>query len=183
MALVKWTRDGYGMLERNRVQTHNIEAQCELDATVFANGAEVGSIVAVNKVTGKIGLSGGILGLLANAERLYDPAHMGLKNYHVEAGEMGVVIFLEKGNTFTTNTLCFDSTAYTDIAAVKAALAAGTAVYGIQEANSGQIQLVPAAGLNGSDGKPLDIALILRAVKSTTMPDGQAAIKFIVEKA
>lgn len=172
MALVKWARDGYGMLERNRVQTHNIEAQCELDATVFANGAEVGSIVAVDKAAGKIKLEGPIYGLLANAERLPDPLHAGLKNYHVKGGDMGVVIFLEVGNTFTTNTLCYDSTDFADKDAVKTALAAGTAVYGVQDATSGQIQLVDTIG----EG----VTFVLQAVKFTTMPDGQDAIKFIV---
>ena len=171
MALVKWARDGYGMLERNRVQTHNIEAQCELDAAVFANGAEVGSIVAVDKAAGKVKLAGPIYGLLANAERLADPAHMGLKNYHVKGGDMAVVIFLEKGNTFTTNTLCYEDTDFATKAAVKEALDGGTAVYGIQDTTSGQIKLVKSAG---------DAALVLQAVKLTTMPDGQDAIKFIV---
>ena len=49
MALVKLAKEGYGQLERNRFQNHNIEAQCELDASAFPNGAEVGSIVAVDK--------------------------------------------------------------------------------------------------------------------------------------
>lgn len=171
MALVKWARDGYGMLERNRVQTHNIEAQCELDAAVFADGAEVGSIVAVDKAAGKVKLEGPIYGLLANAERLPDPLHAGLKNYHVKGGDMAVVIFLEVGNTFTTNTLCFDDADFADKAAVKEALAAGEMVYGVQDAASGQIQLAKAAG---------DAALVLQAVKFTTMPDGQDAVKFIV---
>ena len=170
MALVKWARDGYGMLERNRVQTHNIEAQCELDAADFPNGAEVGSIVAVDKVAGKIKVDGPIYGLLANAERLADPAHMGLKNYHVKGGDMGVVIFLEKGNTFTTNTLCYDNAVFANEAAVKADFEADEAIYGIQ-GDYGQIKLVKDAG---------DAELVLRAVKFTTMPDGQAAIKFIV---
>ena len=173
MALVKWARDGYGMLERNRVQTHNIEAQCELDAAVFANGAEVGSIVAVDKAAGMIKLEGPVYGLLANAERLPDPLHAGLKNYHVKGGDMGVVIFLEKGNTFTTNSLCYDDSVFADKMAVRDAINGGEMVYGVQDATSGNIQLVKEMG---------DAAVVLHAVKFTTMPDGQDAVKFMVIK-
>ena len=123
MALVKLAKEGYGQLERNRFQNHNIEAQCELDASTFANGAEVGSIVAVDKPAGKIKLVGEVYGLLSNAEVLYNPMEMGLKNYHVEPGKMAVVNFLEVGNTFTTNTVKYDEAAYANgMADIKAAL-------------------------------------------------------------
>lgn len=170
MALVKWGRDGYGQLERNRVQTHNVESQCLLDATAFPNGAEVGSIVAVDKPNAAIKLTGEIYGLLANAEVLYNPMAMGLKNYHLEAGKAASVLFLEKGNTFTTNTLVYDNAAFANEAAVVSAIVNG-AVYGAQDSNTGNIALVNAAPSEG---------LALQAVKATTMPDGQKAVKFIV---
>lgn len=171
MALVKWGRDGYGQLERNRVQTHNVESQCLLDATVFPNGAEVGSIVAVDKPNAAIKLAGNIYGLLANAEVLYDPMAMGLKNYHLEAGKAASVLFLEKGNTFTTNTIVYDNSVYANEAAIASALTSGTAIYAAQDSTSGQIALASAAPSTG---------LALQVVKKTTMPDGQSALKFIV---
>ena len=176
MANVKITKDGYGQLERNRVQTHNVEAQCAIDATAFPNGAEVGSIVAVDKPAGKIKLTGNVYGLLANAERLYNPAEMGLKNYFVKPGDMGVVIFPEVGNTWTTNTVEYDNAAYANgLTDVKAALANASAVYGVQDATTGYTALV-SASTNAPGG------LVLQVVDVTTMPDGQDAIKFIVVK-
>lgn len=175
MALVKLTKEGYGQLERNRFQNHNIEAQCELDASVFANGAEVGSIVAVDKPAGKIKLTGAVYGLLSNAETLYNPLAMGLKDYHVEPGKMAVVNFLEVGNTFTTNTVEYDDTAYANgIADIKAALASETAIYGAQDSTNGYIALASSMAASG---------VALQVVRTSTMPDGQDAIKFIVLRA
>lgn len=181
MALVKWTRDGYGQLERNRIETDNIESQCELNATAFPNGAEVGSIVAVDKATGKLNLTGGPLGILANAEKLYYPTQMGLKNYHVEGGKMGSVIFPNVGNTWTTNTITYDNGAYANDAVVISAVAnTNGAVYGVQCSTTGEVQLVNASTTTVNGITLPASSLVLRAVKNTTMPDGQKAIKFIV---
>lgn len=175
MALVKLTKEGYGQLERNRFQTHNIEAQCELNASAFANGAEVGSIVAVDKPAGKIELVGDVYGLLSNAEVLYNPLEMGLKNYYVKPGAIGVVNFLEVGNTFTTNTVEYDSSVYANgMADIKAALASGTALYGAQDSSNGYIALSVNKAASG---------VALQVVKASTMPDGQEALKFIVLRA
>lgn len=174
MALVKLAKEGYGQLERNRFQNHNIEAQCELDASAFPNGAEVGSIVAVDKPAGKIKLEGSIYGLLSNAEVLYNPAHMGLKDYHVEPGKMAVVNFLEVGNTFTTNTVEYDSATYANgMVDIKAALANG-AIYGAQDSTNGYIALDANMAASG---------VALQVVRASTMPDGQDAFKFIVLRA
>lgn len=175
MALVKLAKEGYGQLERNRFQNHNIEAQCELDATAFANGAEVGSIVAVDKPAGKIKLTGEVYGLLSNAEVLYNPMEMGLKNYHVEPGKMAVVNFLEVGNTFTTNTVEYEGTSYANgMVDIKAALANGTAIYGAQDSTNGYIAL---------DASKASAGVVLQVVRASTMPDGQDALKFIVLRA
>ena len=175
MALVKLAKEGYGQLERNRFQNHNIEAQCELDASTFANGAEVGSIVAVDKPAGKIKLVGEVYGLLSNAEVLYNPMEMGLKDYHVEPGKMAVVNFLEVGNTFTTNTVKYDEAAYANgMADIKASLASGDAIYAAQDSTDGYIAL---ASTKASEG------VALQVVRASTMPDGQDAWKFIVLRA
>ena len=179
MAIERLTHDGYGMLERNRVDPVNMESQCELDAKEFPNGAEVGTIVTVNKAAGKVQKYSTNehkmpAGILANSERLYDQYHQGLKNYHVEPGKMASVLFLEKGHTFTTNTVCYNrdnSTGYTNEAALITALkAAGDPVYAGVSAD-GIIQIWKS----DEDGTRL-----FQVVKYTTMPDGQPAVKFIV---
>lgn len=172
MAIVRLAHDGYGMLERNRVNPENIEAQCELDATVFTTGAEVGTIVAVDKAAGKVKLAGDLKGILCNSEMLYDPRKSGLKNYHVEGGKMASVLFLEDGNTFTTNTVCYDSTEFADEAALATALKGTTATYGIPDATTGVIKVTATK-----------TSAPFTAVKLTTMPDGQKAVKFIVTNA
>lgn len=171
MSFKRLSHDGYGMLERNRVFPTSMESQCELDSTDFPNGAEVGQIVAVDKANGKIKKTGDLKGLLVNSERLYDQYHMGLKNYHVEPGAMATVLFLEDGNTFTTNTVGYDDGEYTAedanlIPALKAA--DSTPVYGDIDATNATIKLTATKGTS-----PFQV------VKLTTMPDGQRAVKFI----
>ena len=179
MAIERLIHDGYGMLERNRVDPVNMESQCELDAKEFPNGAEVGTIVTVNKAAGKVQKYSKNehkmpAGILANSERLYDQYHQGLKNYHVEGGKMASVLFLEKGHTFTTNTVCYEKggDGYTDEAALVTALkAAGeTPVYAGVSAD-GIIQIWKTDE---------DTTRLFQVVKYTTMPDGQHAVKFIV---
>ena len=175
MAFKRLTHDGYGMFERNRVFPTSMEAQCKLDKTDFPNGAEVGQIVAVDKAKGVIKKTGDLKGILVNSERLYDQYHLGLKNYHVEPEGMASVLFLEDGNTFTTNTVGYDDDEYTDedsnlITALKAA--AETPVYGDIDADNATIKLTATKGTS-----PFTV------VKLTTMPDGQRAVKFIVTNA
>lgn len=175
MATTRLKHDGFGMLETNRVDRDNNEAQCALDKTAFPNGAELGTIVAVDKANGVVKLEGDLKGILGNSERIYNQFHAGLKNYKVEAGEMASVYFLRKGDTFTTNTVCFDGTSEfsggeTDvIAALKKADT--TPMYGDIDAETGVIKVTKTQG-----EAPFTV------VKLTTMPDGQQAVKFIVSR-
>lgn len=172
MSIVRMTHDGFGMLETNRIDRSYNESQCALDKVAFPNGAEVGTIVTVDKANGTLKVGAGLKGILGNSERIYDQFHAGLKNYKVGAGEMGSVYFLRDGDTFTTNTVCYDDSEYASeqtnlIPALKAANT--TPVYGKVDATTGVIQLTAT----GTDAA-------FTVVKLTTMPDGQAAVKFIV---
>lgn len=173
MATTRLTHEGYGMLESNRMDRDNVEAQCALDTTDFPEGAEVGTIVAVDKANGLVKLEGDLRGILANSERLYDQYKLGLKNYKVGRGEMASVYFLRKGDTFTTNTVCFDGTTEFSggesdvITALKAA--GETPMYGDIDPDTGVIKVTKTQG-----EAPFTV------VKLTTMPDGQTAVKFIV---
>lgn len=171
MPIARLSHDGYGMFERNRVNPDRMESQCELDASVFPNGAEVGTIVAVNKPAGKIQLTGDLKGILANSERIYDQFHSGLKNFHVTKDMMPTVLFVHDGETFTTNTVCYDDSEYTAESNLLDALKAAdtTPVYGDVDATTGVIKLTATKG-----------TAPFQAVKLTTMPDGQKGVKFIV---
>ena len=171
MAINRFTHDVYGMVETNRVDRDNIEAQCALDATDFPSGAEIGTIVAVNKTAGKLKLAGDLKGILLNSERIYDQFHPGLKNYRLEKGDMGSVYFLAKGNTLTTNTLCYDTVEYANQTALETALAAigTTPMYAIPDATSGVLKLTAT-----KTNAPFTV------VKLTTMPDGQKGVKLIL---
>lgn len=175
MATTRLTHDGYGMLETNRVDRDNVEAQCALDTTAFPNGAELGTIVAVDKANGLVKLEGDLKGILANSERLYDQFHLGLKNYKVGRGEMASVYFLRKGDTFTTNTVCYDGeTEFSggETAVIAALKQAGeTPMYGDIDSDTGVIKVTKTQG-----EAPFTV------VKLTTMPDGQQAVKFIVSR-
>ena len=169
MAITRLSHDGNGMLERNRVYTTMVEAQCALDTTDFPSGCEVGSIVAVDKVAGKVKLSGSVKGILANTERTPDQFHPGLKNFKVPKGGMAVVLFMEQGVEFSTNTVCYDTAEFASETAFITALDAvgTTALYGIQDATTGAIKVTATStGAN------------LTVVKKTTMPDGQIGVKF-----
>ena len=81
---------------------------------------------------------------------------------------MASVYFLRDGDTFTTNTVCYDNTTFTDDAALATTIK-GATHYGKPDATTGVIQIVAE-----STGAPFTV------VKMTTMPDGQKAVKFIV---
>lgn len=173
MAITRLTHDGYGMLETNRVDRDNNEAQCAVDKVTFPNGVENGTIVAVDKANGLVKLEGDLKGIVANSERLYDQFHAGLKNYKVGPGEMASVYFLRRGDTFTTNTVGFDGTSEFPggesevITALKAAHT--TPMYGDIDTETGVIKVTKTQG-----EAPFTV------VKLTTMPDGQLGVKFIV---
>lgn len=169
--MARLPHDGYGMLETNRVDRVNMESQCELSATDYPDGAEVGTIVGIDKAKNAIVKPADSLakGILANSERLYNQYAKGLKNYIVEGGAMASVLMLETNHTFTTNT-CGGAAEFADADALVTALEAldTTPLYANWDANG--ILSITATAAN----------MPFQVVKYYTMPDGQAGVKFMV---
>ena len=185
--MARLTIDGYGQIELNRVSfpiTGRVIADLPLDAGFnAATPAENGMILAYDYAAGKVTLptaeqitnGGASYALHFTAEKEYDPQLPGLKNFKLVAGNfyprLGI---LSVGDRFTTNTI--DVGRFTNDATAKAALAncATTAVYGIP-GTTGAITL--SATLAGKE------AVVLKAIKATTMPDTTYGVKFEVVKA
>ena len=194
MALKRFEINGYGQLELNNVffrREGAIEAQCALDPASFATEgkanedliyAENGMLLAVDKANGLVKLPGEDstlpIALNYSTEHMYDERYKNLGSYYLPAGTFYPRLgYLKKGEVFTTNCLCYDSTVdtdFTDDEAVKAALAdcANTPIFGIPSA-CGAIQLTKASIVN-------DTRIGLKVVKYYTMPDGTPGVKFQV---
>ena len=186
MAYKRFTIDGYGQLELNNVafrRDGRVEAQCALDATDFASTpAENGMLLSVDRVNRVAKFADTSLGLPIginySAEHMYDDYHTGLKDFKLERGTfLPRIGYLAVGDLFTTNCFGYDTGDYANDAAVKTATtktALGTtAVFG-EVGTNGVITIGP-----GSDsGSP--VAPVLKVVESTSMPDGQFALKFQV---
>ena len=182
MSITKYTINGYGQLELNNVafrRDGRVEAQCALDTSNFTSSAplENGMIVAVDKVNNKIKLATDAtlpFALNYTTEHMYDERKTGLQNFSLtpDDGFFPRVGYLSVGDLFTTNCLCFDTTAYATQTALESALtsAATTAVYGGYD-SSGRICLQSAAPTVGPK---------MKVVKYYTMPDGQKAVKLQV---
>ncbi len=173
--------DGYGQLELNNVafrRDGRVEAQCKLDETDFAEKpAENGMLLAVDNVNRVIKFAKDDslpIALNYTAEHMYDERALGLKNFKlgIEDGFYPRLGYLSIGDKFTTN--CIDTDMEIDALkeATKAETLATTPLYGgISESGAIAVSTTkPTAGP------------ILLAVKGTTMPDGQFAIKFQVLK-
>lgn len=81
---------------------------------------------------------------------------------------MASVYFLRDGDTFTTNTVCYETDTFTDDAGLATAIKGG-GCYGKPNADTGVIEINKTFS-----GSPFTV------VKMTTVPDGQKAVKFIV---
>lgn len=189
MALQKITKNGYGQIELNQVafrRDGRIEAQCKLNATDFATiPAENGMILAIDNVTRTVKLPTGsddFYGLNYTTEHMYDERANALKDFYLERGTfLPRLGYLAKGDKFTTNTVAYDDT---EFAAVTTSGSEKTAEQVFKEA-------VAAIGTTALYGKPCangyiqvtatkPTGLTLKVIKSTTMPDGQFALKFQV---
>ena len=128
----KFAYEGYGQLELNNVafrRDGRIEAQCALSTADFTDEApaENGMLLAVDKANNVIKKPvDGTLPVALNytTEHMYDERHPGLKNFKLAPSDgfyprMG---YLSVGDLFTTNCLCYDSSAYTDASALDSAL-------------------------------------------------------------
>lgn len=184
MAKTTLIKDGFGQLELNQVafrRDGRVEAQCALDPTDFATiPAENGMILVVDKKNGVIRLpkaddANVLYALNYTTEHMYDERARGLKNFRLYKDEFYPRVgYLAKGDRFTTNAVRYDTSDFADEDAIKTAVN-GTGAYGIP-GTAGYIDLV-----DDLTGVTTDV--VLEAVKYTTMPDGQPAIKFSVIKA
>jgi len=172
--------DGYGQLEINNCafrRDGRIEAQCALDTTDF-NGkvAENGMILAVDNVNRvvKFAVNTSLpVAINYSSEHIYDERTPGLKNFALGTNDFYPRLgYLSVGDKFTTNCISYNTTEFATETALKSAVESGT-VYGTTSSD-GSIAVsttVPTVGV------------VLRAVKGTTMPDGQYGVKFQVYNA
>lgn len=182
MALQKMEMKGYGQLELNNVafrRDGRIEAQCFLDATDFENiPAENGMLLAVDNVKRVVKMPKDAklpIALNYTTEHMYDERTPGLRNFKLERGSfLPRLGYLAEGDKFTTNCLCYDDGEFADMDAFVAGLEKiGTEeVYGTQS----EIGYIKVSAEEPAEG------VKLRAIKKTTMPDGQLAVKFQVLK-
>lgn len=182
MAINKRLTEANGVLEKNAVtypRTGNIMAMYPLDEQV--EKAENGMLLGVNYAKGVIqypSSAADAIMILDTAEKEYDSNKVGLNQHYItpEYGYMPRLGKLEVNDRFTTSTVAYDSAVFADEAAMETAIEAGT-VYGKPcevAGYKGMIELTKTA----PTGK-----VALKAVKFTTLPNGDAAVKFAVIKA
>lgn len=180
MALQRFTIDGFGQIEPNNVtftRDGRVEAQCALASEDFV--AENGMLLAVdtaNMIVKAPGASETLpIALHYSTEKNYNQFTPGLKNFRLtkKDGYYPRMGYLTIGEVFTTNCLCYDTTDFTDDAALKTAVAAAgtTALYG-------GISTLGAIKIGKT--KPT-VGPVLKVAKATTMPDGQYAVEFQVQ--
>lgn len=171
-----------GVLEKNNVEyprTGNIMAMYPLAAEI--EKAENGMLLGVNYAKGEIvypSSTADAIMILDTAEKEYDSNVVGLDQHYISPnhGYMPRLGKLVVNDRFTTSTVAYDTAIFADEAAIAAAIEAGT-VYGKPcevTGYKGCIELTKTA----PTGK-----VALRAVKFTTIPNGDAGIKFAVIKA
>lgn len=165
MAIIRLAHEGYGQLELNQVafrRDGRIEAQCKMADNI--EYLENGMILAIDQATRTVGYPKGgdeFLALNYTTEHMYDERAIGLKNFKLDKNTFCPRLgYLATGDKFTTNCVSYDN-------AKTIETICATAAYG--HAHTDGSILVN----NTKDGA------ILKVVKLTTMPDGQAAIKFI----
>ena len=165
MALTKLAKIGYGQLELNFAAFRRngaIEAQCKMAEGI--DYLENGMLLAVDRKNRTVGYptgaEGEVIALNYTAEHMYDERANALRDFKLDKDtfcpRLGYIGVADK---FTTNTVCYD-----DAAEV------GTYAYGkacAEEGFEGYIELT-----NERAGAVVEVLEI------TTMPDGQAAVKF-----
>lgn len=182
MAINKRLTEANGVLEKNAVtypRTGNIMAMYPLDESV--EKAENGMLLGVNYAKGVIeypSASADAIMILDTAEKEYDVNKVGLNQHYITPnyGYMPRLGKLVVNDRFTTSAVAYDSAVFADEAAMEAAIEAGS-VYGkgCEVAGfKGLIELTKTAPTS---------KVVLKAIKLTTLPNGDAAIKFAVIKA
>ena len=168
MALTKLAKRGYGQLELNFAafrRSGDIEAKCRI-----AEGIpyiENGMFLAVDRANYTVGYptgaEGEVVALNYTTEHMYDERRKALKDFKLDNGTfLPRLGYIGRPDKFTTNTVCYDGDAETDLTTFK---------YGrpcIVEGFEGYIELVTAK----------DARCVVEVQEITTMPDGQKAVKF-----
>lgn len=168
MALTKLAKRGYGQLELNFAafrRSGDIEAKCRI-----AEGIpyiENGMFLAVDRANYTVGYptgaEGEIVALNYTTEHMYDERRNALKDFKLDNGTfLPRLGYIGRPDKFTTNTVCYDGDAETDLTTFK---------YGrpcIEEGFEGYIELVTTK----------DARCVVEVQEITTMPDGQKAVKF-----
>lgn len=169
----------YGVVELNNVasvRTGEVKTQLALNATDFATAvAQNGMLLMVDEFAGEIKLPTAITDyvyLHASVEKDYQD--LGRKHFAVKTGEFLPRVYkLHVGDTFETNAFQWSDATYATFAALKADITSAK-VYGIPS-TTGLIEIVTTAG--GTE------VVVLKALKTVTLPNGETGIKFAVVKA
>lgn len=182
MTLTRIACDGYAQLELNQVafrRDGRIEAQTPLKAFVASTGedgfnaahpAENGMLLvfdaAGNKIKKPSAATDKVL-LHYTSEHIYDERTPGLKNFHLVPGEFYPRLgYLSTGDKYTTNCVSYDADTYATEDDLWTAVAAN--------------QFYAAPSTDGAHYISTSATnAVAKVIKSTTMPDGQAAIQFI----
>ena len=166
MALKKLIENGYGQLELNFAAFRRngaIEAQCKM-----ADGIEYlenGMLLVVDRATRTVYLPGteGVEGPIAlnyTTEHMYDERAKALKDFKLDKNTfLPRLGYIGTPDKFTTNTVVYDDGA--ELNTYKYGKPCATAPY------QGYIELT-----NTKEGAYVEV------LEVTTMPDGQAAVKF-----
>lgn len=183
MAINKRLTEANGVLEKNAViypRTGNIMAMYPLAESV--KKAENGMLLGVNYAKGEIeypSASADAIMILDSAEKEYDKNVVGLNQHYLtpEYGYMPRLGKLEVNDRFTTSSVAYDTSVFADEEAIDTAIEAGT-VYGKACTTEGFKGLIELTKTNPTTEK-----IALKAVKFTTLPNGDSAVKFAVIKA
>ena len=168
MALTKLAKRGYGQLELNFAafrRSGDIEAKCKIAAEIPY--IENGMLLAVDRANYTVGYpkgeKGEVIALNYTTEHMYDERRKALKDFKLDNGTfLPRLGYIGRPDKFTTNTVCYDGDADTDLTTFK---------YGrpcSAEGFEGYIELLAEK----------DELCVVEVMEITTMPDGQKAVKF-----
>lgn len=194
MAIVKLPKIGYGQIELNQVawrRDGRIEATCALNKEEFpANATKIGSVAengmlfAINRAKRELtkatadNAAYSVIGINYSTEHLYDERLNGsYRHFYLHGGDTFLprLGLLSAGDSFHTNTACYDDEKYADLDALKDAINGDAPVFaGIATDGSGYWEICDAAPAAGP---------VARVVEYADMPDGQVAVKLYILKA
>lgn len=178
MAVQKLTYTNNAVLEINNCQfrrTGAIEAQLPLGSDFDSANAEAGMILRVvpgDSVMLPESVGDGLLALHYTTEKLYNQYEQGLNNWScAQDGFLPRLGYLQPGDKFTTNCICYETDTYADDAALKDALASGS-LYAIPH-TSGRWELVAISAVPADAG-------IVGIASASDLPNGDYAVQIVI---